>query len=93
MFQYSEVYYATLEPPKVAFTYNKKRYVDENIVCDDYNLLSDSWNAVLGDLNFDETQDSSLNISISKRVMNNMTSVSYTHLDVYKRQVTKIEKD
>lgn len=77
MFQYSEVYYTTLEPPKIAFTYNKKRYVDENIICDNYNLLSDSGNAVLGNLNFDETQDSSLNISISKRVMNNMTYSLY----------------
>ncbi|HCG86596.1 MAG TPA: hypothetical protein DEW33_08925 [Lachnospiraceae bacterium] len=90
VFQYSEVYYATLEPPKVAFTYNKKRYVDENIVCDDYNLLSDSWNAVLGDLNFDETQDSSLNISISKRVMNNMTYSLYVGEENDQSQWTKI---
>lgn len=90
VFQYSEVYYATLEPPKIAFTYNKKRYVDENIVCDDYNLLSDSWNAVLGDLNFDETQDSSLNISISKRVMNNMTYSLYVGEENDQSQWTKI---
>lgn len=90
VFQYSEVYYATLEPPEIAFTYNKKRYVDENIVCDDYNLLSDSWNAVLGDLNFDETQDSSLNISISKRVMNNMTYSLYVGEENDQSQWTKI---
>lgn len=90
VFQYSEVYYATLEPPKIAFTYNKKRYVDENIVCDDYNLLSDSWNAVLGDLNFDETQDSNLNISISKRVMNNMTYSLYVGEENDQSQWTKI---
>lgn len=90
VFQYSEVYYATLEPPKIAFTYNKKRYVDENIVCDDYNLLSDSWNTVLGDLNFDETQDSSLNISISKRVMNNMTYSLYVGEENDQSQWTKI---
>ena len=90
MFQYSEVYYTTLEPPKIAFTYNKKRYVDENIVCDDYNLLSDSWNAVLGDLNFDETQDSSLNISISSRVMNNMTYSLYVGEGNDQSQWTKI---
>ena len=90
VFQYSEVYYATLEPPKIAFTHNKKRYVDENIVCDDYNLLSDSWNAVLGDLNFDETQDSSLNISISKRVMNNMTYSLYVGEENDQSQWTKI---
>ena len=90
MFQYSEVYYTTLEPPKIAFTYNKKRYVDENIVCDDYNLLSDSWNVVLGDLNFDETQDSSLNISISSRVMNNMTYSLYVGEGNDQSQWTKI---
>ncbi len=90
MFQYSEVYYTTLEPPKIAFTYNKKRYVDENIVCDDYNLLSNSWNAVLGDLNFDETQDSSLNISISRRVMNNMTYSLYVGEGNDQSQWTKI---
>ena len=90
MFQYSEVYYTTLEPPKIAFTYNKKRYVDENIICDIYNLLSDSGNAVLGDLNFDETQDSSLNISISKRVMNNMTYSLYVGEENDQSQWTKI---
>lgn len=90
MFQYSEVYYTTLEPPKIAFTYNKKRYVDENIICDNYNLLSDSGNAVLGDLNFDETQDSSLNISISKRVMNNMTYSLYVGEENDQSQWTKI---
>lgn len=91
MFRYSEVYYTTLEPPKIAFTYGGKRYMDENVVCDNYNLLSTSNSAVLGDLNFDETQDASLNISISRRVMNNLTYSLYVGEGNDKNAWTKIK--
>lgn len=91
MFNCSAVYCTTLEPPKIAFTYNNKRYVDQNIQIKDYNLLTETNREVLGGVAFDTTQEDSLNINISRRVMNTLTYSLYVGEGEDPSQWTKIK--
>ena len=91
MFNCSAVYCTTLEPPKIAFTYNNKRYVDQNIQIKDYNLLTETNREVLGGVAFDTTQEDSLNINISRRVMNTLTYSLYVGEGEDQSQWTKIK--